>query len=252
MRSSRYAITLRQSKTPVKLNAVIFDLYGTLVDDFASSVGQLHAEFVRTLAAPPDSFMKLWRETTEMRVIGAFQTVEASIEYVCNLLALPITTEQLTRAVEIRLQLIRRTLSPRPDGLETLAQIKNAGYKIGLLSNCSIEIPIVWPETGFADLVDSAIFSSREGLKKPDPRIYRVACERLGVAPESCLYIADGENYELTAAGKVGLHCLLLRNSSRDNHSEILREAREWQGEIINTLSEVLRLISPTSNQAHR
>ena len=223
----------------MKFNAVIFDLYGTLVDDFASSVGQLHVEFVKTLAAPPDSFMKLWRETTEMRVIGAFQTVEASIEYVCYLLGVPITMEQLTRAVEIRLQLIRRTLSPRPDGLEALAQIRNNGYKIGLLSNCSIEIPIVWPETAFAALVDCAVFSSREGLKKPDPRIYRLACERLGMKPEDCLYIADGENYELAAAAKVGLHTLLLRNSSRDNGSELLREAREWQGDLIDSLTDV-------------
>jgi putative hydrolase of the HAD superfamily len=223
----------------MKFNAVIFDLYGTLVDDFASSVGQLHADFVGTLGVPPDSFMKLWRETTEMRVIGAFQTVEASIEYVCNLLGVPITMEQLTRAVEIRLQLIRRTLSPRPDGLEALARIRNNGYKIGLLSNCSIEIPIVWPETAFADLVDCAVFSSREGLKKPDPRIYRLACERLGMKPENCLYIADGENYELAAAARVGLHTLLLRNSSRDNGSELLREAREWQGDLIDSLTDV-------------
>jgi putative hydrolase of the HAD superfamily len=223
----------------MKFNAVIFDLYGTLVDDFASSVGQLHVEFVKTLGVPPDSFMKLWRDTTEMRVIGAFQTVEASIEYVCNLLGVRITMEQLTRAVEIRSQLIRRTLSPRPDALETLARIRNNGYKIGLLSNCSIEIPIVWPETAFADLVDSAIFSSREGLKKPDPRIYQLACNRLGMKPNDCLYIADGENYELAAAAKVGLHTLLLRNSSRYNGSELLREAREWQGDIIDSLTDV-------------
>jgi putative hydrolase of the HAD superfamily len=225
----------------MKFDAIIFDLYGTLVDDFGSSVGQLHADFVRTLGVPPDSFTKAWKETTEMRVIGAFQTVEASIEYVCNLLGVPLTMEQLSQAVEIRLQLIRRTLTPRPTALETLVRIKNAGYKIGLLSNCSVEIPIVWPETAFADLVDSAIFSSRERLKKPDTRIYRVACKRLGVPPESCLYIADGENYELTAASKIGLQCLLLQNSSRDNHTELLREAREWQGDSIVNLPDVLQ-----------
>ena len=174
------------------------------MDDFASSVGQLHAEFVKALGVPPDPFMKLWRETTEMRVIGAFQTVEASIEYVCNLLGARYHRSNYP-AVEIRLQLIRRTLSPRPDALETLARLKNEDYKIGLLSNCSIEIPIVWPETAFADLIDCAIFSSRERLKKPDPRIYQLACERIGVKPEDCLYIADGENHELAAAAKVGL-----------------------------------------------
>lgn len=230
-------------ETSMKFKAVIFDLYGTLVDDFASSVGQMHAEFVKALAVPSEPFMKLWRQTTEMRVTGTFQTVEASIEYVCSLLGVPLSAERLTRAVEIRLQLIKRTLSPRPGALETLARLKTEGYKIGLLSNCSIEIPIVWPETAFCDLTDSAIFSSRERLKKPDPRIYHLACERLGVKPEDCLYIADGENHELAAAANVGLHPMLLQNSSRDNDNELLREAREWPGDSIGSLTEVLQRV---------
>src|SRR5207249_8571013 len=94
----------------------------------------------------------------------------------------------------------------------------------------------------FAHLFDSAIFSSRERLKKPDPRIYQLACERLGVRPEDCLYINDGENRELAAAAKVGLHSVLIRNLSRDNGSELLREAREWQGSAISTLPDVLTL----------
>jgi putative hydrolase of the HAD superfamily len=233
----------------MKFKAIIFDFYGTLVDGFASSVGQKHAEFVEVLAVPSEPFMNLWRQTTEMRVTGAFQTVEASIEYVCNLLGATLTAEQLTRAVAIRLQVIKRTLNPRPDALETLAPLKNDGYKIGLLSNCSIEIPILWPETSFAGLIDSAIFSSRERLKKPDPRIYHLACERLGMKPEECIYIADGENHELAAAANVGLHSVLIRNSSHDNQSELLREAREWHGDTISTLPEVLGLVSLISQR---
>lgn len=227
----------------MKRSAIIFDFYGTLVDDFASSVGQTHGEFVKALPVLPEPFREFWKQTTEMRIIGAFQTVEASIEYVCNLLGVRLTAEQLTRAVEIRLQSIKRTLSPRANALETLARLKKDGYKIALLSNCSVEIPILWPETPFAGLFDSTIFSSRERLRKPDPRIYRLACDRLGFPPENCLYIADGENYELTAAGKLGLHPVLLRNSSRDNASELLREAREWQGDSVGSLTEVLQLV---------
>ena len=227
----------------MKFKAVIFDFYGTLVDGFAASVGQRPREFVEALGISSEAFMKLWRETTEMRITGAFQTVEASIEYVCNLLGAQLSAEQLTRAVKIRLELIRQTLTPRPDAVETLARLKNDGYKLGLLSNCSIEIPILWPETAFAGLFDSAIFSSRERLKKPDLQIYKLACDRLGVPPQSGLYVADGENYELTAAGKAGLHPVLLRNPPQDNQSEVLREAREWQGRAIANVTEVLELV---------
>ncbi len=227
----------------MKFHAIIFDLFGTLVDGFVSSVGQIHTELPAALQVPPEQFVQVWRQSSEMRTNGTFQTVEASIKYVCDNIGVQVTAEQMTKAVEIRLRHIKQALDPRPDAVATLARLKNEGYKIGLLSNCSIEIPILWPETEFADLIESPIFSSRERLKKPDPRIYHLACEGLGITPELCLYIADGENYELAAAANVGLHPVLIRNSSQDNRSDLLREAREWQGDSIGSLTEVLQRV---------
>jgi putative hydrolase of the HAD superfamily len=227
----------------MKFQAVIFDLFGTLVDDFVSSVGQTYSELAEALEVPYEQFMQLWRQTSEMRTAGVFQTVEASIEHVCDIMGVRVGVEQMVKAVEIRLQQTRRALEPRPNAVATLARLKNEAYKIGLLSNCSIEIPILWPETAFTDLIDSAIFSSRERLKKPDPRIYHLACERLGVMPERCLYIADGENYELAAAAKVGIHPVLIRTSSQETRSELRREASEWQGTAITALPEVIKVV---------
>jgi putative hydrolase of the HAD superfamily len=224
-------------------SAVIFDLFGTLVDDFPSSAGQMNVEMANALGVPFEPFMRLWREMTDMRTGGAFQTVEESIEYVCAAMGAQVSAEQMTSAVEIRLRHTRRALEPRPNAVAILTQLRSHGYKLGLLSNCSIEIPILWPETAFADLFDSTIFSSRERVKKPDPRIYHLVCERLGVAPLNCLYIADGENYELKAAAAVGIHPLLIRSSSLEIRGEVLREAREWQGEVISMISEVLRAV---------
>src|SRR4051795_444670 len=112
----------------MQFHAIIFDLYGTLVNEFASSLGQLHTDFVRTLGVPPEPFIRLWSQTTDMRVRGAFQSAEASIEYVCNLLGTSPTAEQMSRAVEIRMQLVRRTLVPRPDALEMLMRLRNENF----------------------------------------------------------------------------------------------------------------------------
>ena len=224
-------------------SAVIFDLFGTLVDDFASSVGQMHAELAAALAVPYEAFMQLWRQTSQMRTIGAFQTVEASIEHVCDVMGVQLGSEQITKAVAVRLQHTRQALEPRPDAVATLARLKDQNYKIGLISNCSIEIPILWPETTFAGLVESPIFSSRERVKKPDPRIYHLACERLCVMPGDCLYIADGEDHELTGAARVGLHPVLLRASSQETRRELHQETREWLGDTIVSLAEVWQLL---------
>jgi putative hydrolase of the HAD superfamily len=224
--------------------AVIFDLFGTLVDDFASSTGPMNTDIATALHVPREPFTRVWRQTSEMRTNGTFQTVEASIEYVCGVMGVQVGAEQMTKAVAIRLQHTRRALEPRPDAVATLALLKDQDYKIGLISNCSIEIPILWPETTFADLVESPIFSCRERVKKPGPRIYHLACERLGVMPGACLYIADGEDHELTGAAKVGLHPVLLRNSTSQNRLELFRESREWQGATIQSLAEIVRLTS--------
>lgn len=222
---------------------VIFDLFGTLVDDFVTAVGQMHDELAATLAVPCEPFMELWKETTEMRTIGAFESVEANIEYVCTVMGVRANTEQIREAREIRLHYTRRALRPRPDAVATLMELKNHGHRRGLISNCSIEIPIVWQETAFAALIENPVFSCRERLKKPAHGIYQLACERLGVAPGDCLYIADGENHELAAAAKVGLHPVLIRTSSQETRNELRQEAREWQGATIGGLTEVLELV---------
>ena len=227
----------------MKFTAVIFDLFGTLVDDFGSSAGQMNQELAAALGVPYEPFMQLWSQTLQMRAIGAFQTVEASIEHVCLAMEMQVGAEQIKKAVEIRLQYIRQALKPRPNAEATLAQLKHQGHKLGLLSNCSIEIPILWRETAFANLIDTPIFSSRARLQKPDPRIYQLACERLDVMPDSCLYIADGEDYELAAAAKVGLHPVLIRTPSQKNDGRLHQEAREWQGTMIASLPDVLQLV---------
>jgi putative hydrolase of the HAD superfamily len=225
-------------------HAVIFDLFGTLVDDFVSATAPMNAEMATALNVPYDQFKLRWGQASGLRIIGEFQTVESSIEYICRLMGVHPTTEQMAKAVEIRLRYIRQALAPRSDAITTLVRVKRDGYRIGLLSNCSIEIPILWPETEFADLVESPVFSARVRLRKPDPRIYHLTCERLGVMPEASLYVADGENHELTAAAAVGLHPVLIRTPAQESRGELHREAKEWQGRTISTLLEVLTLES--------
>ena len=229
-------------------STIIFDLFGTLVNDFSSVAGHTHDKLAEILGVPRESFMKQWREITARRTLGEFQTVESSIEYVCNALGVTVNAEQMIKAVEFRLEYTRRALVPKPDAVATLEKLRKEGLKLGLLSNCSIEIPILWPETELAGLIESPIFSSRERLKKPDPRIYQIACERLSVAPKDCLYIADGENHELKAAAAFGMNPVLIRPKSHGPRGDLRQEAREWQGPMISALVEVLGLIYKTTS----
>jgi putative hydrolase of the HAD superfamily len=226
----------------MEFETVIFDLFGTLVDHFPSSARQMHHEMVAVLEVPYEQFNPLWGRTTEMRVIGAFETVEASIQYVLDKMNAHARAEQIQKAVAIRMQYIKNTLRPKSDAITTLNELRRRRYRLGLLSNCSVEIPLLWPETDFAGAIDTPIFSCLARLKKPDERIYHLACEQLGTKPESCLYIADGEDYELAAAARIGLQAVLIRSAAEESLSGLHREAREWRGSAISTLAEVLAL----------
>jgi putative hydrolase of the HAD superfamily len=227
-----------------RFKAVIFDLFGTLIDDFASSGGARHVEqMAAALQVPYEPFMQLWSQTLEMRIVGEFQTVEANLSYVCGKLNVRPGAAEIAQAVDIRMRHMRRVLQPTPGAIDTLAQLRQRQFAIGLISNASIEIPLLWRETAFADLVDHPVFSSRARLRKPDVRIYRLACERLRVKPEECLYLGDGEDYELTGAAKTGFYPVLVRKPREKTSGKAHEEAREWQGPSIATLADVLDLV---------
>ena len=61
------------------------------------------------------------------------------------------------------------------------------------------------PEWPFLEKFDGVIVSGLEGLVKPDPRLYRVFCERYGIAAENCVFIDDSEQ-NIVAARKFGMH----------------------------------------------
>ncbi len=227
----------------MKFQAVIFDLFGTLINDFAASAGSVYTEMAVALGLPCEPFLSVWNQTLEMRIIGAFETVEANIEYVLNALNEHARVEQIENAVEIRMRCIGHVLQPKPDAVSTLSQLKTRGFKLGLISNASIEIPLLWQETPFAHLIDEPIFSSRAHLKKPDTRIYHLACEHLAVSPESCLYVGDGEDRELSGAAKVGLYPVLIRPYSEKSTGTSHQDAKEWQGPTITRLPDIFRLV---------
>jgi 2-haloacid dehalogenase len=65
------------------------------------------------------------------------------------------------------------------------------GLKLGLLSNANRGYSERFRARGVTDLFDDVVVSGDVGLAKPDPAVFRLAAERLGVAPAACLMIDD-------------------------------------------------------------
>jgi len=231
----------------MKYQAVIFDLFGTLVDIYSQvEYYSVLREMMSILKAPHDDFMRLWRSTADRRVTGVFRTLEENLEYICRELNVPATKSQINLSKRVRFDYVALALTPRQGAIEVLSRLKSDGYKIGLISNCSAEPPLIWPYTSFAPFFDVTVFSSVAGIQKPDPCIYRIAAEQLKVKPENCLYIGDGDSHELTGAAEVGMYPILIRVAQDDSAGAVRSypEIDDYACPVISLLREILDLVN--------
>ena len=230
----------------MKYRAVIFDLFGTLVKNFTvqqheGTLGQM----AEILSAPRDEFIQLWYGTFNMRCLGELKTPEENVDYVCRELGIETDKDMVKKAALIRYSLTKDTLIPLPGVIDMLSSLKKQGRKIGLVSDCSSEVPNIWPDTPFESIFDITVFSCTEGVKKPDPQIYRLAAEKLDVNPEDCLYIGDGSSNELTGAAAVGMYPVLIIDPEEDRSGthRVDFEGDNWNGLVISSLNEALNIV---------
>jgi putative hydrolase of the HAD superfamily len=224
--------------------AVVFDLYGTLVPEFSRSDFSAAVQSMGdVLGAEAEAFRKGWDETAMSRQTGAFHSIQDNVRAVCTRLGLSPTDETMERACQTRLVLYRRWFRPRPGAVETLRELKSRGFPIALVSMCAPDTPGFWRASELAPFVDVEVFSSETGLRKPDPAIYHLAAERLGVEPSQCLYCGDGAYGELTGAAAVGMAAYLIRDPDVDPAEMLRPEGEDWTGASVSDLRQLLPLL---------
>ncbi|MFI1735884.1 HAD family hydrolase [Streptomyces acidicola] len=94
---------------------------------------------------------------------------------------------------------------PNEAFLEFLRGLRRDGYRLALLTNNVREWEPLWrAQLPVDELFDVVVDSHREGVRKPDPAIYRILLERLDTTPQHCLFVDDTEE-NCTAAAELGI-----------------------------------------------
>jgi len=213
------------------VRAVIFDLWETLID-WDEAAARRMAERIDELAGT--GFRERWyaspnRYTAPVRdVLREVGVPPDVLEDVCS----------------IRLDYVRTCLVPRPGAVETLRALREQGYSTGLITVCSEDVEVLWPDSEFAGLFDAEVFSSSYGLSKPDPRIYLHCCELLGVEPRDAVFVGDGANDELDGARRVGMDAILIHRAGQD---PLWAEVVDWDGPRVTSIPEVLEVLEVLS-----
>jgi putative hydrolase of the HAD superfamily len=216
----------------VRYRAVIFDLWQTLVPWPAESARRMYAQLAETWGANPETFQEVWIRGRREREIGPIEPHLRSIAVELGL------TGDLEAVMAMRREWTFKSLVPRDDAIPALDELRRRGHRLGMISACSQDVPDVWERTPLGGLFDSAVFSCSVGFSKPDPRIYAVACEELGVDAGDCLFVGDGANDELPGAERAGMTAVQLRPSGE----QLTPEGERWQGRYVEALSDVLEL----------
>ncbi|MFS8046954.1 HAD family hydrolase [Rhizobium sp. BR 314] len=90
--------------------------------------------------------------------------------------------------------------------LEALIALRRHGLKTAIISNGHTNVQAAKIEiTGLRNVVDLVVISEDIGLRKPDPRIFQLAAERLDVVPARCIFVGDNPEADVGGAESAGM-----------------------------------------------
>jgi putative hydrolase of the HAD superfamily len=192
------------------VEAVIWDFGGVLT----SSPFEAFARFERERGLPADIIRRTNAANHWENAWAKFERAEVDLEAFDQMFA----AESLALGAEVRGREILPLLSGdlRPEMVEALRRVK-ARFKTGCITN-NLPANAIGSAGGrtlyvaeVMALFDHVIESARIGLRKPDPRIYRMMVEKLGVDPTGCVYLDDlGVN--LKPAREMGMTTIKVLN----------------------------------------
>lgn len=157
----------------MKIQALLFDNFGVLMDPVYDTFRN---------SVPPEVFQQ---------IVAAGSLSDAG----------KITNEQRNLMVQAALQPLGRdamreiqiamSRSQRNMALFDFIKSHRDQYKMAIVSNASANVLDLYRGIDLSNYFDQVIWSYQVGMVKPQPGIYRLAAERLGVEPNKCVFIDD-------------------------------------------------------------
>ena len=169
------------------IEAVLFDFGGVIL----SSPFEAFAAYEKEIGLPTDTIRKINATDPDSNAWAQFERREVSTEE----FVLLFEEEALALGYELEAQRILEGLhgSLRPSMVEALSKCSSK-FKTAMLTNNITpmgEQDLDEDVQKVVEIFDLLIESSIEGCRKPEEKFYEVACERLDVKPENCVFLDD-------------------------------------------------------------
>jgi putative hydrolase of the HAD superfamily len=213
----------------MKIKALIFDIDSTLYDRKKAQVSILE----KIIALYPMLFCSLKKE----RVLEAFLesdriAVEAfdagapsgglrDLRSKLFLKSVGLSEEYADDITDTYVREYPHVYAPVDGAVEIIEKAKR--FKLGAVSNGLPDVQYRKLETlGIRDKFDCIILSEEVNIRKPDPRIFLLAAEALGLSPVECLFTGDSYNSDVVGAKRAGMYaCWLRQNKSYPENATV-------------------------------
>jgi putative hydrolase of the HAD superfamily len=109
------------------------------------------------------------------------------------------------------------------DVAATLDVLESAGLALGIVSNFEAWLEDLLGSLGVRERFGVRVISGIEGIEKPDPRIFTVALDRLGIDAREVAYVGDNPEFDIAPARALGMMPVLIDRRGRFPEADGLR-----------------------------
>jgi epoxide hydrolase-like predicted phosphatase len=184
------------------MRGLLVDFGGVLT----TNVFQSFKQFAEAEGLPPDTVKRAFKEDREalalLRRLEKGELTHEEFE--------PLFAERI--GIENHEGLVGRLFAgvgPDERMIDAVRRARREGVKTGLISNSWGE-GLAYDDGMLEELFDAVVISGDVGLHKPDPEIFHLGAERIGVPPEDCVFVDDLRENCAGAEG-VGMTAILHR-----------------------------------------
>jgi putative hydrolase of the HAD superfamily len=221
---------------------VLFDLFGTIIPRPDRRVhDEMMGEMGTLVGMEKDEFRSLWLSQHHQKTTWMDgDTTDLMIYMIEKAGMIPDRgiAEQMTK---IWYEMTLSHFTYFPDVVPAFTDLKYKGINIGLLSNCGPNVPAIVENSKIMPFLDGAVYSTKAGIKKPDPEIYHMACVEITTEPGETIFIGDGDSNELDGAKRAGLTPIKIERGEIAGDYRLTEEP-EWEP-MISDLNDIILII---------
>ncbi|HOE52114.1 MAG TPA: HAD family hydrolase [Methanomassiliicoccales archaeon] len=212
------------------MKAVLFDLGHTLIDYYhdwsgpeeriVSRLHRLAMEAGGRMQEPEfrRSVLEILRQNRDRKAQDMVEIpLERVLESIFGSAGCDWDESLVQDGLELFYEALREDRSLVPGTVEMLERVREKGYSIGLISDVAWGLPSEYPlrdirHFGLDRYFDDMIFSSDVGLRKPNPRMFKMAMLNLGVGRDEAMYVGNSLQADIRGARAVGIRAVLKRS----------------------------------------